>query len=157
MDRIRIAGLIFDSLTNGEGIRDVLFLQGCNHACKGCQNPHTHDITSGYEMSVEKLVELLRVHSINNKITISGGEPFLQKEALLHLLYELKQLDFNIWVYTGYKIEELMQDDPVLTIPHPDMQNRDFVLRPMVEIAPHLVHPVYQKSMKTLLNELPQK
>lgn len=111
MDRIRIAGLIFDSLTNGEGLRDVLFLQGCNHACKGCQNPHTHDITSGYEMSVEELVGLLEDHSINNKVTISGGEPFLQKDALLHLLYELKQLDFNIWVYTGYKIEELMQDD----------------------------------------------
>ena len=62
-------------------------------------------------MSVEELVELLGEHSINNKVTISGGEPFLQKDALLHLLYELKQLDFNIWVYTGYKIEELMQDD----------------------------------------------
>ena len=89
--------------------------------------------------SPEELLEVL--HTI---------EKAAKRERLVH--WGPRTLDLDILLY-----DELIQDDPVLTIPHPDMQNRDFVLRPMVEIAPHLVHPVFQKSMKVLLNELPQK
>ena len=44
-----------------------------------------------------------------------------------------------------------------LTIPHPEMQNREFVLKPMAEIAPHIIHPVFRKSVAQLYEELKNK
>ena len=43
---------------------------------------------------------------------------------------------------------------PDLKVPHPDMQNRDFVLRPLAQIAPDTVHPVLRKTIKQLWKEL---
>ena len=45
-------------------------------------------------------------------------------------------------------------DTKELKLPHPDMQNRDFVLLPLAEIAPALVHPVLRKTIKELKSEL---
>ena len=42
-DKIRIAGLVEESIVDGPGIRFVVFTQGCPHGCKGCHNPQTHD------------------------------------------------------------------------------------------------------------------
>lgn len=44
-------------------------------------------------------------------------------------------------------------DEEGLSVPHPDLHNRDFVLRPMVDIAPEVVHPVLQKSVKQIWDE----
>lgn len=41
-----------------------------------------------------------------------------------------------------------------LNVPHPDMKNRDFVLKPMAEIAPYFIHPVYRQTMSEMLNQL---
>lgn len=60
-----------------------------------------------------------------------------------------RTLDLDILFY-----DKLILEDEYLTIPHIDIKNRDFVLRPMAEIAPGLVHPVYRKTMTDLLNEL---
>lgn len=60
-----------------------------------------------------------------------------------------RTLDMDILFY-----DKLILEDEYLTIPHIDMKNRDFVLEPMAEIAPGMVHPVYQKTMADLLNEL---
>lgn len=85
-------------------------------------------------------------------------------QELLDRLHEIEQnanrkrlvhwgprtLDLDILFY-----DDLVQDDPSLTLPHPDMQNRDFVLRPMAELAPNFLHPVFQKTIGQLLKELP--
>ena len=78
------------SLCDGYGYRTVLFLQGCNLRCKGCQNPSTWDITKGAQVEIKELAAELRERCINKKLTISGGEPLLQTEALILLLEELK-------------------------------------------------------------------
>lgn len=72
------------------------------------------------------------------------------RERLVH--WGPRTLDLDILFY-GSRI--LCEED--LTVPHPDMKNRDFVLKPMAEIAPHFIHPVYGKSMKEMLQELNQK
>ncbi len=71
-----------------------------------------------------------------------------RRERLIH--WGPRTLDLDILFY-----DDLVQDDPALILPHPDLHNRDFVLGPMAELAPNLVHPVLNKTMKQLLNELP--
>ena len=58
-----------------------------------------------------------------------------------------RTIDLDILLYNSVVI-----DTPRLKIPHPDMVNRYFVLKPLSEIAPDLVHPVFGKTMIELLN-----
>ncbi len=75
-------------------------------------------------------------------------EQAARRERLVH--WGPRTLDLDILFY-----DDLVQDDPALILPHPDLHNRDFVLGPMAELAPNFVHPVLNKTMKQLLNELP--
>ena len=72
-----------------------------------------------------------------------------KRERLVH--WGPRTLDLDVLFY-----DDLVLDDPDLTIPHPDLHNRDFVLEPMVELAPRLVHPVLGKTMRQLLDALPR-
>ena len=65
------------------------------------------------------------------------------------IIWGPRTLDLDILIY-----DNIIMSTDVLTIPHADMANRDFVLRPMAEIAPYLVHPVYHKTMQQMLHEL---
>lgn len=60
-----------------------------------------------------------------------------------------RTLDIDVLFFEDRRI-----DQPNLTIPHPELHNRRFVLVPLNEIAPDLVHPVKKKSIKDLLNEV---
>ena len=96
------------SLVDGPGVRTVVFFHGCDIRCKGCQNNSTWDMLQGTQMTTEELAKILHLKVLNKKITISGGEPLLQSEALLELVKKLK--DFDIAVYTGHKLEEVPKE-----------------------------------------------
>jgi anaerobic ribonucleoside-triphosphate reductase activating protein len=96
------------SAVDGPGFRTVLFLQGCNIHCVGCHNPTTWDISGGHMFAIQDVAETLKEKAVNNKITISGGEPLMQKNALLQLL---KLLDgYDLCLYTSYSEQEVPQD-----------------------------------------------
>ena len=104
--KIYINSILFNkSLVDGPGIRTVLFVQGCDLHCPGCQNQSSWDITKGEEIEVSELAEIIRNNCINKKLTISGGEPLMQKDAVLELLKLLK--DFDLTLYTGHIREEV--------------------------------------------------
>ena len=48
-DKIRIAGVVRESIVDGPGLRFVVFCQGCPHGCPGCHNEATHDFSGGYD------------------------------------------------------------------------------------------------------------
>lgn len=109
VDKIRINSIREEqSLCDGPGLRTVLFLQGCKFHCKGCHNKSTWDPCGGTAYEVEKLAEILRQRCSNKKLTITGGEPLLQKEAVLKLCSELK--DFDLCLYTGYELDDVPQE-----------------------------------------------
>ena len=109
MSNLRINSIMKNpSLCDGYGYRTVVFLQGCNLRCPGCQNPRTWDINKGISVDVKDLAHHLREKCLNKKLTISGGEPLLQAEALKELLEELK--DFDLCLYTGHELNEVPKE-----------------------------------------------
>ena len=96
------------SLCDGYGYRTVVFLQGCDLHCPGCHNKSTWDLNKGTLIDVKDLARILKDKAINKKVTISGGEPLLQKEPLSELLKELK--DFDLCLYTGHEIEDVPEE-----------------------------------------------
>ena len=95
------------SLCDGIGYRTVLFLQGCDLHCSGCQNKETWAIDKGSRLTVAELADILRKSCINKELTISGGEPLMQTDAVYELIALLH--DFDICLYTGHDISEVPQ------------------------------------------------
>ena len=106
MATIRVNSILKNpSLCDGYGCRTVVFLQGCDLHCLGCHNKSTWDSNKGTTMEVSELARILKEKAINKKITISGGEPLLQKEAVLELLKELS--GYDLCLYTGHEMEDV--------------------------------------------------
>jgi anaerobic ribonucleoside-triphosphate reductase activating protein len=106
--KIRLAGLESHSSVNGPGVRFVIFTQGCPHKCNGCQNPETWDLLGGNEFDVLDLVSTIVNTKYIDGVTLSGGDPFYQGEAILELCKLLKERGVeSIWAYSGWTFEQL--------------------------------------------------
>ncbi len=107
--KIRLAGdLQSDSIVDGEGLRTVIWTQGCSHNCLGCHNPNTHDFKGGFEIDVDELKTKIKNLKYQDGITLSGGDPFFQIPACLEIATYCHTLNLNVWCYTGYTFEQLM-------------------------------------------------
>ncbi len=106
---IRVAGIVEESVVDGPGIRFVIFTQGCRHNCVGCHNRHTHSFHAGELISIEGIIQRVGVNPLLDGVTLSGGEPFEQAEALSRLAMALKKLGHNIITYTGYTYEHIVE------------------------------------------------
>ncbi len=104
---IRIAGIIPESIVDGEGIRYAIFMQGCNRRCEGCQNPATHKLDGGKIVDTSELINAIKKNPLLSGITLTGGEPLLQIEPAIELAKAAKNLGLNVWCYTGYTLEEI--------------------------------------------------
>ena len=105
---IRVNAVVEESIVDGPGLRYVVFTQGCPHACKGCHNPETHCVNSGYTVQVRTLLEQIKENPLLAGVTFSGGEPFLQPAPLLELARAVKQLGKSVAVYSGFTFEQLL-------------------------------------------------
>jgi len=102
-----------EDMLNGEGLRVVLWVSGCNHHCKNCQNPITWDEKGGlpFDSAAEdELFEALAKPYIDG-ITFSGGDPLFpaNRGEVFRLIKKCRKLlpEKTIWLYTGYKWEEI--------------------------------------------------
>jgi len=109
-DTIRLAGIAYESLVNGPGIRRVFFSQGCNHNCKGCFNPETHDFLGGEEKDINEFIEYVYKNPIIKGVTFSGGDPFERAEEFAYMAKAFKEKNLNIWSYTGYTFEYIINN-----------------------------------------------
>lgn len=108
-DTLRIAGVIRESIVDGPGLRYTIFTQGCPHRCRGCHNPQTHDPCGGKAVSIDRIAASVFQNPLLAGVTFSGGEPFLQPEPLYYLSLRLHEKGLNIFCYTGYRYEELLE------------------------------------------------
>lgn len=111
MDKnIRLAGITYESLVNGPGMRRVYFTQGCRHKCPGCQNPITHCMNGGEDRNMDELIDDLKDNPMLRGVTFSGGDPFEQADKCAYMAKRIKELNLNIWCYTGYTFEQILEN-----------------------------------------------
>lgn len=108
--KIRLASEITtDSIVDGEGIRSVVWCQGCIHNCPGCHNPETHSFDKGILREVSEVCEEIKNIEFQDGITLSGGDPLCQVDACLEIAKFCQSIGLNVWCYTGYTIEKLLE------------------------------------------------
>jgi anaerobic ribonucleoside-triphosphate reductase activating protein len=106
---LRVNNISFQgSVSDGPGIRTVLYLQGCQRGCFGCHNRSTWDKDGGYKYDITELANIIRASSQTNRLTISGGEPLDQFAGVFELVQLLA--DFDLALYTGNEIEQVPID-----------------------------------------------
>lgn len=107
--KIRLASnLQYDSIVDGEGIRTVVWTQGCPHHCPGCHNPKTHEFSGGFLIDVDDIKKEILSNCNQDGITLSGGEPFSQPEACYDIANYAQSIGLNVWCYTGYTYETIL-------------------------------------------------
>lgn len=108
--KIRLAAYLqSDSIVDGEGIRTVIWTQGCPHHCLGCQNFETQDYNGGALVDIDEVKSMIDELKGQTGITFSGGDPFFQPGACSILAKYAKEKGYNIWCYTGWTYEELLK------------------------------------------------
>lgn len=111
---MRYHNITKDDMLNGDGLRVVLWVAGCSHCCKECQNPVTWDPAGGLPFDDEAKQEIFQQldKSYISGITFSGGDPLHAANRLdaRNLMAEIKQKypDKTIWLYTGDSWENIM-------------------------------------------------
>ena len=110
--KIRLASkeLLTDSIVDGDGLRSVIWTQGCSHHCKGCHNPETWDFNAGIEVDVEDVKKEIDNLALQDGITLSGGDPFFQIDACTEIAKYAKKRGLNVWAYTGFLFEDLLNN-----------------------------------------------
>ncbi|RDU24833.1 anaerobic ribonucleoside-triphosphate reductase activating protein [Anaerosacchariphilus polymeriproducens] len=110
---MRYHNITKDDMLNGEGLRVVLWVAGCSHSCKECQNPITWDPNGGLpfdDNAKEELFKELDKDYVSG-ITLSGGDPLFveNRNKITDLVKEIKRCYPNktIWMYTGFLWEEI--------------------------------------------------
>ncbi|MBO4988356.1 MAG: anaerobic ribonucleoside-triphosphate reductase activating protein [Lachnospiraceae bacterium] len=110
---MRYHNITKDDMLNGDGLRVVLWVAGCSHCCKECQNPITWDPDGGLPFDEEAKQEIFEQleHSYISGITFSGGDPLHSANRLdvRNLMSEIKEKypDKTIWLYTGYEWKDI--------------------------------------------------
>ncbi|WP_294882219.1 anaerobic ribonucleoside-triphosphate reductase-activating protein [uncultured Gilliamella sp.] len=115
-------------VVNGEGTRCALFVAGCIHQCPGCYNKSTWGINSGkpFTQSLEdQIIKDLQDTEIKRQgLSLSGGDPLHPQNVpdILKLVKRVKNECDNkdIWLWTGYKLDELT-DAQQAVVPYIDV------------------------------------
>ena len=118
---MRYAQLRRYDISNGPNIRATLFVSGCTHNCKGCFNKDYQDFSYGKEWtSITETLFLCYAKDPKVKgINILGGEPLQQTmdNSLADLLAKIKEnTNKPIWLWTGYKLEDVINNTKVMNI-----------------------------------------
>lgn len=164
---MNVARILYPVKVLGPGNRVGIWLCGCKRACKGCSNPELWNHKEEYEISVDRLLELIKRLATDHTIdgfTISGGEPLDQASELLDLLKKLHDISEDILVYTGYTREEFTATNslandilPYIAVlvdgPYIEEKNAGLVLRGSTNQRIHILKEKYRGLYDWYLRE----
>ena len=101
-------------VANGPGIRTTIFVTGCTHKCPNCFNEEYQDFNFGNPWTrkeTDEVIEDLKLDEVKG-LTVLGGEPFQNEVDLLQVLRDIKkEVQKEIWIFSGYTYEEILKDD----------------------------------------------
>lgn len=108
-------------ISNGPGVRATLFVSGCTHNCEDCFNKDYQDFNFGKEMADEDVKQFLVYVMDKNVVGVNilGGEPLQQTmDNKLELLLKIIKLEIKkpIWLWTGYKLEDVVNNTKIMNI-----------------------------------------
>jgi len=135
--KIRLSGIIEESIVDGPGIRFVIFTQGCLKRCYMCHNEETQALDKGYLMELDQIVDKWRENPLLTGITLSGGEPFLQAKACLYLAEKALLDGLNVFIYSGYYYEELRA-------------SKNEYVQKLLDVSTYLVDGPFEHKLKNL-------
>ena len=131
---IRVLDIKYGTSVDGIGLRTSIYCAGCDNHCHGCHNPQSWDKNGGEPVSVDVLFKHIVDADMN--VTFTGGDPMLHPEGFIELAQMIKNnTNKNIWCYTGYSFEDLLQ--------HP-------VRRKLVELCDVIVDGRFVESERDL-------
>ena len=133
-NNIRILDIKYGTSVDGIGLRTSIYCAGCQNHCPGCHNPQSWDENGGEPINVDELFK--RIVDADMNVTFTGGDPMLHPEGFIELAQMIKNnTNKNIWCYTGYFFEDLLQ--------HP-------IRRKLVELCDVIVDGRYVEAERDL-------
>ena len=133
-NNIRVLDIKYGTSVDGIGLRTSIYCAGCQNHCPGCHNPQSWDENGGEPIKIDELFKHIVDADMN--VTFTGGDPMLHPEGFIELAQRIKNnTNKNIWCYTGYKFEDLIQ--------HP-------IRRKLVELCDVIVDGPYVESERDL-------
>ena len=110
MIKLSILEIVEDTTVDGPGFRTTVYCAGCPNRCPGCHNPQSWDIDNGTEVDIEDILKKILDDPFAD-VTFSGGDPMFQPAGFTALAKGIKeQSNKNIWCYTGWLFEELLEN-----------------------------------------------
>ncbi|WP_127594697.1 anaerobic ribonucleoside-triphosphate reductase activating protein [Paenibacillus lautus] len=111
---MNVCGYIPESINEGQGLRAVLFVSGCRHACAGCFNTDSWDFEAGEPFTEELSASILQDiidNPLLDGVTLCGGDPFFSPEECTAFVRKLRTLcpGKSVWAYTGFTFEGLLR------------------------------------------------
>lgn len=132
---MKLAGVEYESIVDGEGIRTTIFISGCLHGCEGCHNKETQDFDKGetFDESLQaKILEQIKIRPYIRGITLSGGDPMYSAKELIPFVERYKEeIGGDVWIYSGFKIEDILKND---------------IMKRLLELCDVLVDGKFEKS-----------
>lgn len=114
---MRILDIIHQTTADGPGFRVSVYAAGCNHRCPGCHNPQSWDMKGGREMTIEEVFAEIEKDDFSTGVTFSGGDPFYQVKEFTELAKLItERTTKNIWCYTGFTYEEIVENEKLSVI-----------------------------------------
>lgn len=151
--QIRLASTLQpDSIVDGEGIRTVIWTQGCGHACPGCQNPETWDFKGGFLVDLEDVKKEMDKLEGQQGITLSGGDPLFQSEACTEIAKYAHKLGMDVWCYTGFNYEDLLKNKKTLEL----LKNIDVLVDGKFIIAERSLNLYFRGSRNQKIIDVPK-
>ena len=116
MATISILEIVEDTTVDGPGFRTSVYSSGCPHHCPGCHNPQSWNIDNGHPVEVNEILKVILDDPFAD-VTFTGGDPMFQPQGFTELAKAIKQHSTkNIWCYTGYRFEELLNNPAQKTL-----------------------------------------
>lgn len=107
---MQVLDIVEGTTVDGPGLRTSVYLAGCRHKCLGCHNPQSWSFDAGKAMTLDEIMAVIRENDFN--VTLSGGDPLYAAEECAELCRRIKkELNKNIWCYTGFLWEDIVDEE----------------------------------------------